>query len=183
MKSFSLESNASVRLKLGLSVLLIAFAVGARIVPHPANFVPLAAVALFGAAVLPRRWAVIVPLVAMVASDLVVGLHPLVFYTWGSFAVIAFAGSHFLGRVSASRVVVSSLAASVFFYLVTNFGVWTQGLMYPMTPGGLLQCYINALPFFRATLLGDLFYSGALFGSYAIVLAWATQLRSNYVRV
>lgn len=171
MSSYRLSESTNIWLKLALACGLVAFAVFARIAPHPANVAPLAAVALFSGAVLPRRWAVIVPVIAMVVSDLVIGLHPLVFYTWGSFAVIALASTRFLSRVSISKVLGSSVAASVLFYLVTNFGVWTQAQMYAMNGQGLVHCYINALPFFRATLLGDLFFSVTLFGLYALAVS------------
>ncbi|QQS20423.1 hypothetical protein IPL85_01735 [Candidatus Saccharibacteria bacterium] len=151
--------------------MLVAFAVFARLVPHPANFAPLAAVALFSGAILPRRWALVVPVIAMVTSDIIIGLHPLVLYTWGSFALIALIAGKYLTALRFSRVVASSVGASVLFFLVTNFGVWMQGLMYPKTGAGLIQCYINAIPFFRGTLLGDLFYSAMLFGLYAFFVA------------
>ncbi len=163
-----LHTESSLWVKLGIAIGQVVFAVLVRMLPHPANFAPMAAVAIFGGAILPRRWALVTPLVAMIASDIVIGLHPLVLYTWGSFAVIALACSHLSPRISAKRVAATSIAASVFFFVVTNFGVWTQGQMYPMTTGGLIQCYVNAIPFFRGTLFGDLFYSGVLFGLYAL---------------
>mgnify|MGYP003381220939 CR=1 FL=1 len=180
MKLTRLNSGSSIWLKLGIAISLIAFVVVSRILPHPANFASVAAIALFGGAILPRRWAVVTPVAAMVASDLIIGLHPLVLYTWGCFAVIAFASNRLLSRISVDRVAVSSMAASVFFFLVTNFGVWMQGQMYPMTASGLVQCYINAIPFFRGTLLGDLFYSGLLFGVYAIAASKTADLRSTH---
>lgn len=178
MKLLRLDDSTHSLVKISVAVALVLFVVMTRIVPHPANFVPVAAVALFGGALLPRRWAIVVPVAAMVASDLIVGLHPLVMYTWGSFALIAFASSKWLSQATVTRVGLSSLGASVVFYLVTNFGVWLQGLMYPMTTAGLVHCYVNALPFFRNTLAGDLFYVGVLFGSYAVVTHLVEQ-RSN----
>jgi hypothetical protein len=105
----------------------------------------------------------------MVASDLVIGLHPLVWVTWGSFLIIALASNRFLRKISPSRVFGASLGASVFFFVVTNFAVWVEGWLYPATTQGLINCYYNALPFFRNTLLGDLVFSAALFGTYALV--------------
>ncbi len=158
-----------------IALLLVAFAVVSRLAPHPANVAPLAAVALFGGALLPRKLAVIVPLAAMVLSDLVLGMHSLVFLTWGSFTVVAFASSYRFGDVTVKKVVVSTIGASVFFYLVTNFGVWAEGRMYAVTLEGLMQCYYNALPFFRNTLIGDMAYSGLLFGAYAVIASYSNQ--------
>lgn len=169
MKISRLNNTTPQLLKIGIAVALVAFVFVARIAPHPANFAPVAAVALFAGALLPRRWAPFVPITAMILSDLIIGLHPLIFYTWGSFAVIALASSKWLTNATAVRVGLSSMAASVFFYLVTNFGVWAQGTMYTMNVPGLIHCYVNALPFFRGTLTGDLFYSGVLFGAYVFV--------------
>ena len=169
MKIPRLDTTTPLVLKLAIAAALILFVILSRTVPHPANFAPVAAVALFAGTILPRRWALITPVIAMVLSDFVIGLHPLVLFTWGSFAFIAFACSKWLTNATVTRVGLSSIGASVLFYLVTNFGVWMQGLMYPMNFGGLVHCYVNALPFFRGTLTGDLFYVSLLFGLYASI--------------
>lgn len=169
-------------INIAIVLALVVFVVVARTAPHPANFAPVAAVALFGGAILPRRWAVIAPLLAMIVSDLIIGLHPLVIFTWGSFALIALASSAWLRGMSPIRIGLSSIGASVFFYVVTNFGVWAQGQMYSMTVNGLVQCYVNALPFFRGTLAGDLFYTGVLFSAYALVSYVVRGRRRSYAR-
>lgn len=151
---------------MGLAAVLIALAVASRVLPHPANFTSIAAVALFGGAVLPRRWALSLPLVAMVISDLIIGLHPLILFTWGSFAAIALISSFRFKSITPSGVFVGSVGASLLFFIVSNLGVWLEGRLYTTTLSGLVQCYYNALPFFRNTLLGDLVYSGLLFGVY-----------------
>ncbi|MGH7157579.1 MAG: DUF6580 family putative transport protein [Candidatus Saccharimonadales bacterium] len=161
--------TSEVAMQISLAMVLIGFAVVSRLLPHPANVAPIAAVAIFGGAILPKKWAVFLPLTAMMVSDLFIGLHPLILFTWGSFAVIALASSHWLRRISPFSVVAASLGASVFFFLVSNFGVWLEGRLYPPTLEGLVHCYYNALPFFRNTLIGDLFYCGLLFGAYAFV--------------
>lgn len=155
-------------IRLSLVAILMVIAVATRLMPHPANFTSVAAVALLGGSLLPRKWALSLPLLIMVVSDLIIGLHPLVLFTWGSFAVIAFASHRYMRQVNAGSVVLSSLSASVFFYLVTNFGVWLQGQMYTMNWQGLMTCYYNAIPFFRNTMAGDLVYSVVLFGAYAL---------------
>lgn len=161
-----------------LVVLLIVFAITGRLMPHPDNVAPIAAVALLGGALLPRRWALTLPVAAMVVSDLFIGLHSLILFTWGSFALIALGSHLWLKRIRPAGVVVASLAASTFFYVVTNFAVWAFGDMYAHSWAGLMQCYVNALPFFRNTLVGDLVFTVTLFGAYA--LAWRYAL--PYVR-
>lgn len=161
-------TNSKDRLGLALAIALISFAVISRVLPHPANFTPIAAVALFGGAILPRRWAISLPLVAMIISDLIIGLHPLIMFTWGSFAAIALISSYRFKTISTSNVVVGSLGASILFFIVSNFGVFVEGRLYTWSLQGLAQCYINALPFFRNTLVGDIVYSALLFGAYAL---------------
>ena len=166
MKITKISSNN--HLGLFIAGALIAFAVISRLAPHPANFAPIAAIAIFGGALLPRKLALTLPLGAMIVSDLVIGLHPLIFFTWGSFVLIALLSSYKLKNITTLNVLGSSVGASVLFYIVTNFGVWVEGRLYQLTFSGLIQCYYNALPFFRNTLLGDAVYTGMLFGLFAL---------------
>lgn len=163
-------------IRVSLALVLIAFAVGSRLVPHPDNMASVAAVALFAGALLPRRWALSLPLAAMIISDLVIGLHSTLLFTWGSFVLIALGGHYFLKQVKPLNVMLASFMASVLFYLVTNFGVWLVDAMYPMTASGLVQSYLNALPFFRNTLIGDLLFTSLLFGIYALGYRYAPQM-------
>lgn len=147
---------------------LISLAVLLRILPHPDNFAPIAAVAIFGGAVLPRRFAVLTPLGAMVISDLVIGLHNLILVTWGSYALIALASSLWLRKRTFARTATLTVGSSLFFFFTTNFAVWAFGTMYPHTVAGLIQCFTMALPFFRNTLLSDALFTSSLFGLYAL---------------
>lgn len=144
---------------------LIGLGIVSRLVPHVGNFVPITALSLLGAAYLPRRYALIAPLGMMIVSDLIIGLHPLILLTWGSFALIAFGGS-MIHEKSHSRGAVAWFApiASVLYFLITNFGVWLEGKMYAHTLAGLWQSYVMGLPFLRNTLLADCIYTSLLFG-------------------
>jgi hypothetical protein len=174
------DKNTDLKLKLILALALIILAVSARLLPHPANFAPIAGIALFAGAILPLRWALTLPLAAMIASDLVIGLHSLVFLTWGIFVLIVILGKHFIKKIKPTSVIATSIGASILFYLVTNFAVWAEGRMYPMSWAGLVECYYMALPFFRNTLLGDLFYSGMLFSAYVMAYKFA-KTRLSFV--
>lgn len=145
-------------------VALTAAGIFARLLPHTANFVPISALALLAAAYLPRKLALAVPLSIMVLSDLVIGLHPLIMYTWGSFVLIGIVGS-FVYKKYQNRWYLAGLGpvASVIFFVVTNFGVWAQGHMYAHTYAGFVRCFTMALPFFRSTLLSDVAFTPLLF--------------------
>lgn len=153
---------------------LISLGVVARWVPHPPNVTPLTALALFGGAYLSRRWAIGLPLLAVVLSDLVIGLHETVAFTWGAFALAGLLGWWLRRQPSPKRIVLASCAGSMLFFLVTNFGVWLvgeQGTMYPHTIDGLVGCYVAGLPFLRNTFVGDLMWTAGLFGLYALASA------------
>lgn len=148
---------------------LAALAVVGRLLPHTANLTPLYAVALFSCAVFPRGLGVWVPMAAMLVSDLFLGLHDTVLFTWTGMLIFSLLGYTLRGQRSTSRIALSALAGSSAFFLWTNFGVWLVSGLYPLTSLGLAQSYLMALPFFRNSLLGDLAFAGALFAAYEFV--------------
>jgi hypothetical protein len=167
-------------MKLRVALAMIALAALSRLLPHPPNFTPIAAIGLFGAAYMQRRWlAFAVPFAALFLSDLL--LNNLVyaqfydgfqwftsFWLYLAFGLVIGMGQWLLRRqVSPGRVITASLLASAVFFLVSNLFTWLGSPIYPQTPAGLLSCYVAAIPFFGNTLLGDLLYSGVLFGGYA----------------
>ena len=124
-----------------------------RLVPHPPNFAPITAMSLFAGAYFTRKQlAFIVPLLAMLISDLFLGFYSISIFVYLSFAVITFIGQQ-KNRVTPKLV----LLGSVLFFLISNFGVWL--LYYPKTIDGLFTCFALAIPFFVTSLLGDIFYS------------------------
>ena len=149
---------------------LLGVGVLARVLPHPPNVTPLTALALFGGAMLPRRWAVLLPLGIIMLSDLVLGLHETIAFTWAGVALIGSIGWWLRRQTSLGRVMFASLLASSLFFILTNAGVWLlgeRGTMYPHTAQGLWTCYVAALPFYRNALLGDLLMTVGVFQSYA----------------
>lgn len=150
---------------------LALFAAAGRLWPHASNVTPLFAVALFAAAVFPRGWGLWVPVVAMVASDLVLGLHETVFFTWTGMLLFVALGHSLRGQKSAGRMALLTLGGSTAFFVWSNFGVWLVSGMYAPTWSGLVQCYTLALPFFRNSLLGDLAFTAALFATWELVLS------------
>lgn len=141
-----------------------------RLVPHPMNFSPIEAVALFaGAYFASRMLAIAVPLAAMLLSDAILGFHDGMWVVYGCIALIAVAGGWLGRRVTAARVALFGLGAASFFFLATNFAVWATSGMYPHTAEGLLACYVAAIPFFHNQLAGVAFYSVLLFGGFALL--------------
>lgn len=161
--------------------LIIILAVLSRFLPFPPNVAPVAAIALFGGAYFNNKGlALLLPIGIMLLSDLIIGLHSTLLFVYGSFALIMLIGRYFLAeKVSMMRLAGASLSGSVLFYLITNFGVWLVSPYYPLTPEGLLSSYTMAIPFFHYTLLGDLAYTSALFGSYALLRHYVPRLRAE----
>ena len=151
-------------------LLIIFFAVLLRLVPHVPNFAPISAMALFGGAYLNKKYALIVPLTAMFVSDLFLGFHNTILFVYGSFLLIGLIGIWLRKHISLRNIFIAALFSSFLFFMITNFGVWLWGNLYPKNFSGLIQCYFFALPFFRNTILGDLFYTGVFFGSYELIL-------------
>ena len=152
-----------------------------RLVPHPPNFTPIGAMALFSGAYLGRRGAValVAPLGALFLSDLVLGFYrgmPTVYF---SVALIVIIGWMALRRVSPIRVGGAAIASSVLFFVLTNFGMWLSSGFYPRTLAGLEACYVAAIPFFQNTVAGDLFYAAVLFGGFALLERTVPALRSR----
>ncbi|HUY69803.1 MAG TPA: DUF6580 family putative transport protein [Candidatus Tyrphobacter sp.] len=143
-----------------------------RLEPHSPNFVPVAALALWAGAYLPRKIGFVFPLAVMFVSDAFIGFYDwrLMIVVYASFAAIIAVGWWVGKDKSLGRIFLASLAGSVLFYLATNFGVWALSSWYPKTAGGLADAYLLAIPFFRNTLAGDLFFNGVFFGSYALAL-------------
>jgi hypothetical protein len=154
-----------------MAYFFIAIGTVLRLVPHLPNFAPITAIALFGGAYLDRRLAVVVPLAAMLVSDYVIGFYdlPVMISVYASFALAGVIGMWLRKRRRFGTVIVGTFAAALLFYLVTNAAVAFFTPLYPHNLQGLLASYMNALPFFRNSLLGDFFYVGVFFGGYEFV--------------
>lgn len=147
---------------------ILTLGVLARFLPHMPNFVPITAIALFAGCYLSKRWGILIPLIAMIVSDYFIGFSDVSLYVYGGLIFAFFAGNLIRNHLSTRNVVFGTLASSIAFFVVTNFGVWQQG-WYPHTLQGLITCYTLAIPFFRNSLLGDIVYVGAMFGVYEFV--------------
>lgn len=167
---------------------IVLAAAAMRLIPHPLNFTPMAAMALFGGAHFANKKAAFaVPLAAMYLSDLFLGFfvydsgwfHGSMPFVYASFAMTVCLGLWVRRRRSPLRIGGAALLGSVLFFVVTNFGVWLSGSLYPMTVDGLVACYVAAIPFFRHTLAGDAVYTVALFGGFALAQRYLSALREG----
>ena len=152
-------------------VVLILLAVASRLLPHPPNFAPVAAIGLFAGSVFSRRAGWLVPFAALLLSDLVIGFYHPVSMLWNylGFAACLLLGSGLVGnRRTVVRLAGATLASSIAFFGLSNLGMWMSGY-YPRTLAGLAECYVAALPFFRNTLASDALYTAALFGAWALL--------------
>lgn len=151
---------------LTISGMIIA-AVIIRLLPHPPNFSPIFAMTLFGGAYIDnKKTAFLLPLAAMIVSDLFFGLHSLIPVVYGAIAIITALGFLLKNKVRPSTVIGASLLGSLIFYIISNFAVWSLLGTYPQTPAGLVSCYVAALPYFKNTLISGLFYSALMFGTF-----------------
>lgn len=164
--------------RLAVLITMILAAAFSRLVPHPPNMASVTAVALFaGAYFSDRRLAFAVPLAALLLSDVVLGFYPEMVVVYASFALIVCIGLWLQKRRSVVRIGGAAVAGSVLFFLLTNFGVWAFGSLYPRTLVGLVTCYTAAIPFFRNTLAGDLLYTLVLFGGFSLLERRFSALR------
>ena len=145
---------------------LIAFLVASRVIPHPPNFTPVLAIAIF-APYFFRELAVAValPLAAMVLADLIIGMHSYMLWVYAAVASSTLI-SYLLRYTDLHLFRVGALAfgSCLIFFLVTNFGVWLGSDFYPQTAEGLMACYVAALPFFGNTLVSTVAFSGLFYG-------------------
>jgi hypothetical protein len=168
--------------RLATLVLIILGAALFRLMPHPPNVTPIAAMALFAGAYLPsRRLALIVPLAAMLLSDLLLGFHNTMPFVYAGMAMTVAVGLLLRGRPRVMPAIAASVAASIIFFLLTNFGAWATTGLYPQTVEGLSMAYTAGIPFFRNSLLGDLFFTALLFGGFQALERMRPSLRQGSV--
>ncbi|WP_437184950.1 DUF6580 family putative transport protein [Planctomicrobium sp. SH668] len=150
-----------------ISVMVVAAAL-CRVIPHPPNFSPIGAVALFGGACLANRWLAFgIPLLAMFISDQFLPSSPLFPVIYTSFLVNVALGRWLHGRRNVVNMAALTFLGAVQFFVLTNLAHWYS--YYPLTLSGLTTCFAAAIPFFQNTLLGDACFATALFGTYALI--------------
>jgi Family of unknown function (DUF6580) len=159
-------------------IILVAAFLRLLAIPFP-NVAPITAIALFGAAYFKDKvLAFVVPMLAMFITDLVIGLHDTMIFVYVSFALIAIIGFALSRKITFTNVMISGIASSALFFIITNFGVWLT-IPGPKNLVTLMVVYELGLPFLRNTLLGDLFFIGVLFGGFEFIKNRVPALQLN----
>ena len=184
MKKLNLQTGV-----LSIIILLAAFT---RIMPHPPNFSPMAAIGLFGAAHFAKKWqAFFIPLIGIWISDLVINnyvysisssnfvwFYSGFYWQYMSYILIIFAGLFIFNRgISLTKMFGGMISSSGIFFLVSNFGVWAGGTMYPKNFGGLITCYAAGVPFIHNTIISDVLFTTVLFGTYYLLQVEYSSLK------
>jgi hypothetical protein len=178
----SQKENLLYRTLLALALILLAAAL--RFAPHPWNFTPIGAMALFsGALVKDRRLAFLFPLLTLFLGDIFTGLYKILPIVYASFLINVAIGLWLRDRRTVVRISLAALAGAIQFFLVTNFAVWQFMHTYPHNTPGLLACYIAAIPLFWNTLAGDAFYATLFFGAFALAERFLPALQPAAQRV
>lgn len=151
-----------------MAYLFVVIGVLARLIPHPVNFAPILAIALFGGTYLNRKTALWVPLLALVISDLFLGTYSplLMLFVYASTLASGLLGLWLRDHKNVLNIAGTSLVSAVIFFLFSNFGVWIMPSGYPHNWAGLIECYVMALPFLKNSLASNLIYTAVFFGAY-----------------
>jgi len=179
-------------LQTGVLSIIILLAAFTRIMPHPPNFSPMAAIGLFGAAHFAKKWqAFFIPLIGIWVSDLVINnyvysssssnfvwFYSGFYWQYMSYILIIFAGLFIFNRgISLTKTFGGMISSSGIFFFVSNFGVWAGGIMYPKNFGGLITCYAAGVPFIHNTIISDVLFTTVLFGTYYLLQVEYSSLK------
>jgi len=172
LKALIYKMKIPLKKEFGLFLLLAVFGIATRFVPHQANFTAVAALALFGAYLLPKKIAILLPLTVIFISDIFLGFYEikLMAAVYLSFALASLLGFYLKKHSKTQTVVFGSLLCALTFFIITNGAVFLFSPWYTKNIAGLWQCFLLALPFFKNNLLGNLFYSTLLFSTYYLWL-------------
>lgn len=161
---------------------LILVAAFSRLIPHPANFTAVAAMALFGGTYLSKKQSLMVPMAALLLSDLALGFHNTMIFVYVAFALIVILGWGLKDQKSVFKVGTFTLVSSSLFFVISNFGVWLMEGFYAPTWQGLVTCFVAAIPFFQNQLAGDLMFTAVMFGGFELAKRMLPQLSISTVK-
>ena len=170
-----MKKIANSRILMVFALIIVAMLI--RLFPHPANFTPILAIAIFSGALLGKKWyAFIVPILIMLLSDLVIGFHSTMWAVYLSFALVVALGMYLCKNIRFKNVFLTSIISALLFFVITNFACFLHG-WYGYSFAGLMTCYEMAIPFFRMEILSTMMYATAFWGIYYLVekKVWAIR--------
>ena len=160
---FSLKKNYLIVMPL---VFIMIFSRFITVIP---NFTPLISLILFIPLVLKdKKLAMILIIIAQLFADFLIGFYDTMLFVYGNILVALFAFKYMIA-INFYKVLSSSVAASIVFYITTNFGVWFVMDLYPATASGLIACYIAGIPFLKSMTLSTVIFSTTLFVLFKVV--------------
>jgi len=140
-------------LKISIGIFLALAA--SRFIPHPPNFTSLIALSFYIPAIFGRKYIAAV-ILSFFLTDLIIGFHSVIFFTWGSILIIGLIAKFFTNSIFMR--IFGPLVGALIFFIVSNFGVWVQG-NYGYSIEGLINCYVMAIPFFHYTVISTIIFS------------------------
>jgi len=153
-----------------LALILVLLACISRLIPHPPNFTPISAIAIFsGAIIVDKKNAFLIPFIIVFFTDLIIGMHGYMWAVYLGFAINTLLGISISKNLKIPSIFVAGVFGSLQFYIITNFAVWLSSGMYDHTLDGFLRCLTLAVPFYKNTVLGDIFYITMLFYIYITI--------------
>lgn len=159
-----------------IAVAMIGLGVCARLLPHPWNFTPVLAIALYaGVQFAKLRTAALATFLGLLLSDAVMGFYRGMWWVYAAWLIPLLIGRLVRRKPGLTMIATGALCSSLSFFVTTNFAVWAGGRLYPHTAAGLAACYAAAIPFYQNQFLGDAFYTVALFGGHALIQSLARR--------
>lgn len=164
--------------------LLLILGIATRFIPHPGNFTAMGAIALFSGLYLTKKESLLLPLGAMLISDLFIGFYlpSIMASVYIGFILMVLIGQYLKNKIGFWTVTGGALFGSLIFFLLTNTAVWSFGTMYTHNFAGLMQSYYMALPFWRNEIMANLFYTAVLIGGYEMVKKLAPEMNAQVTK-
>ena len=142
-------------LKVSIGIFFVLAA--SRFVPHPPNFTSLLALSFYVPAFFGKKY---IPalILSFALTDIFLGFHNTLFFTWGSVILIGYISSYFSHHTF--KRIFGAITGVILFFIITNFGVWSSaGSLYDQNLNGLILCYTLALPFLLNSLISTIIFS------------------------
>ena len=161
-----MQIDKSMLMIIGVILLWIGIAILGRIIPHPANATPLAALAILSGYAFYKNWAVLMTLISLCVSDILLGLlqnQPISgdwsLFTYSGYMLLAFWAPQ--RSLTKKKMVIWEyvLVSTLIYWIWTNFGTWLTSGMYLHDGYGFFECYLAGVPFLRNALLGTVIYT------------------------